>query len=55
MAIKAMAQVTDKVKGQTWLEVGKQGVEYGLLKWKDGGGNESKSVIGWKSTTAIWT
>ena len=39
---KAMAQLTDKVKGQTWLQVEKQGAEYGLLKWKDGGGNEIK-------------
>jgi D-serine deaminase-like pyridoxal phosphate-dependent protein len=35
---KAMAQVTDKVKGMPWLQVDKQGAEYGLLKWKDGGG-----------------
>ena len=33
-----MAQLTDKVKGQTWLTVDKQGAEYGLLRWKDGGG-----------------
>jgi D-serine deaminase-like pyridoxal phosphate-dependent protein len=35
---KAMAQLTDKVKGMSWLQVDKQGAEYGLLKWKDGGG-----------------
>lgn len=35
---KAMAQLTDQVKGKTWLHVDKQGAEYGLLKWKDGGG-----------------
>ena len=35
---KAMAQLTDLVKGKTWLQVDKQGAEYGLLKWKDGGG-----------------
>ena len=35
---KAMAQLTDKVKDKTWLQVDKQGAEYGLLKWKDGGG-----------------
>lgn len=35
---KAMAQLTDEVKGQTWLQVDKQGAEYGLLRWKDGGG-----------------
>ncbi|MFN0103248.1 MAG: alanine racemase [Bryobacteraceae bacterium] len=35
---KAMAQLTDKVKGMSWLHVEKQGAEYGLLKWKDGGG-----------------
>lgn len=35
---KAMAQTTDKVKGMSWLQVDKQGAEYGLLKWKDGGG-----------------
>jgi len=34
---KAMAQLTDEVKGKTWLQVDKQGAEYGLLKWKDGG------------------
>ncbi len=35
---KAMAQLTDQVKGMSWLQVDKQGAEYGLLKWKDGGG-----------------
>jgi D-serine deaminase-like pyridoxal phosphate-dependent protein len=35
---KAMAQLTDEVKGQNWLQVDKQGAEYGLLRWKDGGG-----------------
>jgi len=35
---KAMAQLTDTVKGKDWLAVDKQGAEYGLLKWKDGGG-----------------
>ncbi len=35
---KAMAQLTDKVKGKDWLHVDKQGAEYGLLRWKDGGG-----------------
>lgn len=35
---KAMAQLTDTVKGKDWLSVDKQGAEYGLLKWKDGGG-----------------
>jgi len=38
---KAMAQLTDQVKGRPWLQVDKQGAEYGLLKWKDGG-NEIK-------------
>ena len=35
---KALAQLTDEVKGKSWLKVDKQGAEYGLLKWKDGGG-----------------
>jgi 3-hydroxy-D-aspartate aldolase len=35
---KAMAKPTDTVKGKPWLEVANQGAEYGLLKWKDGGG-----------------
>ncbi|HEU0122188.1 MAG TPA: alanine racemase [Bryobacteraceae bacterium] len=39
---KAMAQTTDTVKNKSWLQVDKQGAEYGLLKWKDGGGNEIK-------------
>ncbi len=38
---KALAQTTDTVKGMSWLQVDKQGAEYGLLKWKDGG-NEIK-------------
>jgi D-serine deaminase-like pyridoxal phosphate-dependent protein len=33
---KAGVRPTDKVKGMPWLEVGTQGAEYGLLKWKDG-------------------
>ena len=39
---KAMAQLTDTVKGKDWLKVDKQGAEYGLLTWKDGGGSEIK-------------
>jgi len=35
---KALARPTDEVKGMPWLEVATQGAEYGLLKWKDGGG-----------------
>jgi D-serine deaminase-like pyridoxal phosphate-dependent protein len=35
---KAMARPTDTVKGMPWLQVANQGAEYGLLKWKDGGG-----------------
>lgn len=35
---KAMARPTDTVKGMPWLQVGNQGAEYGMLKWKDGGG-----------------
>jgi D-serine deaminase-like pyridoxal phosphate-dependent protein len=35
---KAMARPTDTVKGMPWLEVATQGAEYGLLRWKDGGG-----------------
>ncbi|MEO7650760.1 MAG: alanine racemase [Bryobacteraceae bacterium] len=35
---KAMAKPTDVVKGKPWLELVNQGAEYGLLKWKDGGG-----------------
>ena len=34
---KAMAQLTDQVKGKSWLKVDKQGAEYGLLRWQDGG------------------
>ena len=33
---KAGVRPTDKVKGMPWLEVGTQGAEYGMLKWKDG-------------------
>ena len=33
---KAGVRTTDKVKGMPWVEVGLQGAEYGLLKWKDG-------------------
>ena len=32
---KAGVRTTDKVKDMPWLEVGLQGAEYGLLKWKD--------------------
>lgn len=35
---KAMARPTDVVKGKPWLQVGNQGAEYGMLHWKDGGG-----------------
>ena len=35
---KAMARPTDTVKGMPWLQLENQGAEYGLLKWKDGGG-----------------
>jgi D-serine deaminase-like pyridoxal phosphate-dependent protein len=35
---KAMARPTDIVKGMPWLQVGNQGAEYGMLSWKDGGG-----------------
>lgn len=35
---KAMIQLTDRVKGHSWLQLDKQGAEYGLLRWKDGGG-----------------
>jgi 3-hydroxy-D-aspartate aldolase len=35
---KAMARPTDTVKGMPWLQVGNQGAEYGMLSWKDGGG-----------------
>jgi D-serine deaminase-like pyridoxal phosphate-dependent protein len=33
---KAGVRPTDQVKGMPWVEVGTQGAEYGLLKWKDG-------------------
>jgi len=33
---KAGVKPTDSVKGMPWLEVGTQGAEYGLVKWKDG-------------------
>ena len=39
---KALAKPTDLVKGVPWLQVSTQGAEYGLLQWKDGGGNEIK-------------
>ena len=35
---KAMARPTDTVKGMPWLQVSTQGAEYGVLSWKDGGG-----------------
>jgi D-serine deaminase-like pyridoxal phosphate-dependent protein len=35
---KAMARPTDTVKGMPWLQVATQGAEYGVLRWKDGGG-----------------
>jgi D-serine deaminase-like pyridoxal phosphate-dependent protein len=35
---KAMARPTDTVKGMPWLQVGNQGAEYGMLTWRDGGG-----------------
>ncbi len=31
---KAMARVTDQVKGMPWMQVGLQGAEYGALKWQ---------------------
>lgn len=34
---KAMIQVTDQVKGKPWLRLDKQGAEYGILRWTDGG------------------
>lgn len=34
---KALAQLTDQVKGHAWLKVDKQGAEYGLLRFTDGG------------------
>ncbi|MCB9385131.1 MAG: alanine racemase, partial [Bryobacterales bacterium] len=39
---KAMIQETDMVKDMPWMEVARQGAEYGILKWKDGGGAELK-------------
>ena len=33
---KAGVRPTDTVKGMPWLQVGTQGAEYGILKWKDG-------------------
>jgi D-serine deaminase-like pyridoxal phosphate-dependent protein len=39
---KALIQETDEVKGMPWLSLEKQGAEYGILKWKDGGGAELK-------------
>jgi len=35
---KAMLQPTDQVKGMSWMQVERQGAEYGILRWKDGGG-----------------
>jgi D-serine deaminase-like pyridoxal phosphate-dependent protein len=35
---KALARPTDTVKGMPWLQVATQGAEYGVLRWKDGGG-----------------
>ena len=35
---KALIQTTDEVKDMPWLQLDKQGAEYGLIKWKDGGG-----------------
>ncbi len=35
---KAMIQTTDEVKGMSWLQLERQGAEYGILRWKDGGG-----------------
>ncbi len=35
---KAMIQTTDEVKGMPWLQLERQGAEYGILRWKDGGG-----------------
>ena len=39
---KAMIQTTDEVKGMPWMQVERQGAEYGILRWKDGGGAELK-------------
>ncbi len=35
---KAMIQTTDEVKGMPWLQLDKQGAEYGILRWKEAGG-----------------
>ncbi len=35
---KAMLRPTDQVKGMSWMQVEPQGAEYGILRWKDGGG-----------------
>jgi D-serine deaminase-like pyridoxal phosphate-dependent protein len=35
---KAMLQTTDEVKGMPWLQLDKQGAEYGILRWQEGGG-----------------
>jgi D-serine deaminase-like pyridoxal phosphate-dependent protein len=34
---KAMLQTTDQVKGMPWLQLDKQGAEYGILRWQDSG------------------
>jgi D-serine deaminase-like pyridoxal phosphate-dependent protein len=35
---KALIQTTDQVKGMPWMSLEKQGAEYGILRWNDGGG-----------------
>ena len=35
---KALIQTTDQVKGMPWMRLEKQGAEYGILRWNDGGG-----------------
>jgi D-serine deaminase-like pyridoxal phosphate-dependent protein len=35
---KALLQPTDQVKGMPWMKLEKQGAEYGILRWTDGGG-----------------
>jgi D-serine deaminase-like pyridoxal phosphate-dependent protein len=35
---KALLQPTDQVKGMPWMKLEKQGAEYGILRWSDGGG-----------------
>lgn len=35
---KALLQPTDQVKGMPWMRLEKQGAEYGILRWTDGGG-----------------